>query len=311
MMMLFTMMLCMSNLNVIGLQFTNHHALASKLNLFQMLMAQDVDVNPDMNVSKLDDIVDIIDHLVDHQTTKLSNLRKNVNDTKHVYKNAKKAHYDAFTTYLRANDVLVNTDLQTKFDDAVVAENNANETAIESNLTLWNTKDALIKSDLGFEIASLRSIRSLVHKLLTGTHMPTKAPTLSPTTAPTIAVPVRLTEYPRGRLEVKTDNGWNEVCGLFFWDNSEGAISACKALGYARGGNVTKVEGGNVTDSIYVGECLPGELPGSCTGRCCVDAKDAPGQHCRNKVNCGVCASGHNVAAEIQCFGPRWPVIQQ
>merc|ERR1719192_2030001 len=302
------MMLCMSNLNVIGMQFAKQHALASKLNLFQMLMAQDVDVNPDMNVSKLDDIVDIIDHLVDHQTTKLSNLRKNVNDTKHVYKNAKKAHYDALTTYLRANDVLVNTDLQTKFDDAVVAENNANETAIESNLTVWNTKDAFIKSDLAFEIASLRSIRSLVHKLLTGTHMPTKAPTLSPTRAPTIAVPVRLTEYPRGRLEVKTDNGWNEVCGLFFWDNSEGAISACKALGYARGGNVTKTEAA-VTDPIYVGRCLPGELPGSCSGRCCESTADSP--DCRNKVNCGTCKSGEPVGVEILCFAPRWPAQQE
>merc|ERR1712083_457970 len=305
------MMLCMSNLNVIGLQFTKHHALASKLNLFQMLMAQDVDVNPDMNVSKLDDIVNIIDHLVDHQKTKMGNLRKYVNDTKHVYKNAKEAHYDALTAYLRANDVLVNTDLKMKFDDAVIAENNANETASLSNLTLRNTKDALNKSDLQFEIASLRSIRNLVHKLLTGTEPPTAPPTSSPTKPPTIALPVRLTDYPRGRLEVKTETGWNEVCGHFFWDNSEGAISACKALGYARGGNVTKVEGGNVTDSIYVGECLLGELPGSCSGRCCIDPLDAPGQHCRNKVNCGICASGHNVAVEIQCFGPRWTGIQQ
>jgi len=307
MMMLITMMLCMSNLNVNGLQFTKDHALASKLNLFQMLSSQDLDVNPDMNVSKLDDIVHIIDHLVDHQTTKLSNLRKNVNDTKHVYKNAKNAHYDAYTAYLRSNDVLVNTDLQQKFDNAVVAENNANHSAVLANLTLSNTKDALNESDLGFEIASLRSIRSLVHKLLTGTHMPTEAPTKPPTKSPTIGPPVRLTAYPRGRLEVKTENGWNEVCGHWFWDNAEGAISACKALGYARGGNVTKTKAA-VTDPIYIGRCLPGELPGSCSGRCCESTADSP--DCRNKVNCGTCKSGEPVGVEILCFGPRWPVQQ-
>merc|ERR1712083_876651 len=301
------MMLCMSNLNVIGLQFTKHHALASKLNLFQMLMAQDVDVNPDMNVSKLDDIINIIDHLVDHQTTKLSNLRKYVNDTKHVYRDAKKAHDDAYTAFLRSNDILVNTELKTKFDDAVIAENNANETAVLSNMTLWNTKHALNESDVEFEISSLYAIRRLVHKLLTGTHNPTSSPTSSPTRPPTIAPPVRLTAYPRGRLQVKTENGWNEVCGHFFTDNSEGAISACKALGYARGGNATRIEAA-VTDPIYVGECLAGELPGFCSGRCCESTQDVD---CRNKVNCGICSSGTLVAAEILCFGPRWPVTQQ
>merc|ERR1712087_195724 len=301
MMMLIMMMLCMSNLNVIGMQFTKQHALPSKLNLFQMLLAEDVDVNPDMNVSKLDDIVAIIDHLVDHQTTKLSNLRKYVNDTKHVYRAAERAYDDAYTAFLRADDVLVNTDLKTIFDEAVIAETNANETAVLSNNSLWNTKHALDESDLSFEINSLYAIRRLVHKLLTGTHNPTSSPTSSPTRSPTIAPPVRLTVYPRGRLEVKTENGWNEVCGRWFWDNSEGAISACKALGYARGGNVTKLED-PVTDPIYVGQCLPGELPGFCSGNIGDD-------NCRNKVNCGTCTSGDPVGVEILCFGPRWPTI--
>merc|ERR1719245_509148 len=146
------MILCMSNLNVIGTQFTKQHPLPSKFNLFQMLLTQDVDVNPDMNVSKLDDIVAIIEQLENHQTTKLSNLRKYVNDTKHVYRDAKKAHHDAYIAYLRANDVLVNDGLQQIFDEAVIKEDDAYDTAVLSNNTLWNTKNAFVDSDLDFEI---------------------------------------------------------------------------------------------------------------------------------------------------------------
>jgi len=304
-MMMFVMILCMSNLNVIGLKFTKQSTLLnpSKFNLLELLSGQDLSKLDD---PKLDKIVEILDHLIGKKTETIKTLKNLTNITKHVLKRKQRIHYDANTAFLRAEDILNRNEVQIAYDDAVKDQNAANETAKEAKLCMDNIITAFNESDLDFEIKSLYDIRSLVAKLLTGTHMPTKSPTLSPTRSPTIVPPVRLTDYPRGRLEVKSTSGWHEVCGNWFSKNNEGAISACKALGYARGGNVTNVEH-SMTDPIFVGECLAGELPGFCTGRCCLaeNSPDAPDDSCRNQVNCGICKSGDTASIEVQCFGHR------
>jgi len=64
---------------------------------------------------------------------------------------------------------------------------------------------------------------------------------------------VRLTDYPRGRIEIFTGNGWGTLCGHYWWDNHKGAENICKQLGYAGG---TKYTAGGGTGLIAAGNRL-------------------------------------------------------
>jgi len=291
-----------------GVKLTKHHVPSSyKLNLFHMLLSQDL--NPDINVSKIDTIISLLHKLIHHQSTNLANLRANVNKTRIAYLAADLNYTDMRSDYLKRKDELDNTEAYQQYLLAKHDQEVANETAKIANISWHDYMKSFDESDLDLEIILLGQIKDMILKLITPpTAAPTPAspsPTPTPTRSPTITPPVRLTAYPRGNLEVKTEEGWNEVCGHWFSKNNNGANSTCKALGYPDGGNVHSVEG-TLEHPFYVGECQPGELPGFCTGRCCEGTNDAPGDNfCRNKINCGDCVQGVEAVVEIECLGDR------
>jgi len=306
-MFLMMMLLCMSNLNVMGVQISKHHMAPLKLNLLQTLFS--LDLNPDINASKVDTIIQIIHSLIHHQSTQLATLRSNVNRTRLLFLAADLNYTDMRNDYLRRKDELRLTEAHQQYLLAQHDEKVANETAKIANISWHDYQKAFDESDLDLEIILLGQIKDMILKLITPpTAAPTQlspSPTPAPTRSPTIMPPVRLTAYPRGQLEVKTEAGWNEVCGNWFSKNNNGANSTCKALGYPDGGSVHSVEG-TLEHPFYVGECLPGELPGNCTGRCCEGTAEAPGDNfCRNKINCGDCVQGVEAVVEIECLGER------
>lgn len=111
---------------------------------------------------------------------------------------------------------------------------------------------------------------------------------------------VRLTNYPQGRLQLYTGHRWTTVCGHYFWDNDEGAKTACLKLGY-EGGVIHKVTTGlslDDTDVWYSGGCNAGEAIGQCTG--------GIEEQCRNnRINCGGCNRGTDADVEVECLGQR------
>lgn len=307
--MMLMMMFCMLNFNVMGVKLSKHHVPSSyKLNLFHMLLSEDL--NPDINVTKIDKIIELLRALILHQSTNLANLRANVNSTRLAYLAADLNYTNMRNDYLLRKDELDSTEIYQEYLLAVHDEDVANETADIANISWHDYQKAFDESDLDLEIILLGQIKDMVLKLISPpTAKPTPAspsPTAAPTRSPTITPPVRLTAYPRGQLEIKTDRGWTDVCGHWFSKNNNGANSTCKALGYPDGGKIHSVEGTLENHPFYVGECLPGELPGSCTGRCCEGTADYPGDdYCRNKMNCGDCVQGAEAVVEIECLGDR------
>jgi hypothetical protein len=146
---------------------------------------------------------------------------------------------------------------------------------------------------------------------------PTPAPTPAPVEPTPAPVPgtVRLTSYPRGRLQVLNDGQWRDVCsGQWFSDNDNGAIAACQQLGYTSGSfpsgaNVHADNNVFTEGAVYVGRCKAGEVPPFCTegceataetclptGGCCVGGACA-----RNSFACGDCGPGSTSSREIEC----------
>merc|ERR1712038_666130 len=111
---------------------------------------------------------------------------------------------------------------------------------------------------------------------------------------------VRLTNYPRGRLQVRHGSNWNTVCGHWFWNNNNGAATACKNLGYPSGGTVHKIEGETISgNNICIGQRGPGEQIGQCSSGC--DSNGAT----RNAINSGPCDLGTDAVIEVECQGSR------
>merc|ERR1711974_231542 len=50
---------------------------------------------------------------------------------------------------------------------------------------------------------------------------------------------VRLTSYPKGRVELKKNGEWGTLCGFGWWSNGRGADIICKQLGYQWGFSYT------------------------------------------------------------------------
>jgi len=69
---------------------------------------------------------------------------------------------------------------------------------------------------------------------------------------------VRLSRYPRGRVELFKEGTWGTLCGHYWWDNQKGAENICKQLGYS-GGTWYRSPGG--TGPIQAGNrlCSGGE----------------------------------------------------
>lgn len=111
---------------------------------------------------------------------------------------------------------------------------------------------------------------------------------------------VRLTAYPRGRLQVWSEWSWHTVCGHWFWNDDNGAATACKKLGYPNGGKIHRMSGQtlNNNDPIYIGACKPGEAIGQCTA----GYNSGCGQ---NAIDCAECSRGTDAVIEIECLGSR------
>merc|ERR1719347_2231740 len=69
---------------------------------------------------------------------------------------------------------------------------------------------------------------------------------------------VRLTDYPKGRIEIFTGNEWGTLCGHYWWNNQKGAENICAQLGFTGG---TKYTAGGGTGPIQAGNrlCKGGE----------------------------------------------------
>merc|ERR1719150_3389207 len=138
------MMMCISNLNVIGFQFTkdlflsqpNSRRNTAISNLVEMSSREDVDGFNDPSLDKI-------------------------------------------------QDDLENSECYKSVQEARKIEREANTTAKTANDTYHDALTNLDESDVDFEIISLRQIKRIVLKIMTGTHAPTQAPTNPPTQAPT------------------------------------------------------------------------------------------------------------------------------
>merc|ERR1711962_1809172 len=71
-------------------------------------------------------------------------------------------------------------------------------------------------------------------------------------------VEVRLTSYPKGRVELYKNGKWGTLCGHYWWNNEKGAENICRQLGYTGGTKYTAPGG---TGPIQTGNrlCKGGE----------------------------------------------------
>jgi len=108
---------------------------------------------------------------------------------------------------------------------------------------------------------------------------------------------LRLTTYPRGRLQISGDDGkWHDLCGHYFWDNGDvGAEAACKKMGYVHGKFYIMPANQSYKDTepMYVGRCEEGQAPGFCTG--------GSGSCPTNAISCANCGRGSHSVVEIEC----------
>merc|ERR1719334_2481292 len=70
---------------------------------------------------------------------------------------------------------------------------------------------------------------------------------------PNPQVEVRLTSYPKGRVELYKNGTWGTLCGHYWWDNQKGAENICRQLGYTGGTKYTAPGG---TGPIQTGNRL-------------------------------------------------------
>merc|ERR1712215_57154 len=64
---------------------------------------------------------------------------------------------------------------------------------------------------------------------------------------------LRLTSYPKGRVELYKNGKWGTLCGHYWWDNQKGAENICRQLGYTGGTKYTAPGG---TGPIQTGNRL-------------------------------------------------------
>lgn len=107
---------------------------------------------------------------------------------------------------------------------------------------------------------------------------------------------VKLSSYPRGEPYVAIGGTMRPVCGDWFWDDSAGAISVCKALGFSHG-MAHRTKHRLRANAVYIGGCRLGETLGNCTAF----LREADG--CiRYSVGCGQCAMGESSGLEVECI---------
>lgn len=107
---------------------------------------------------------------------------------------------------------------------------------------------------------------------------------------------LKLAVHPRGEPLVFVSGDWRPICGHWFWNTEDGAISFCQALGYSSGVNHRTKHKLNAS-AVLIGPCNAGERIGSCTGVMRQTACQ------RNSVGCGSCAWGDSAGVEVECSG--------
>jgi len=175
------LILCVSNLNVIGLKFTNQKTL-STADLFGLLRRDDLSKLPD---DKLDQITEIVDELIRHANGTLKDLKENIESTRKV-KKRKQDEYGA----AKEKRLKVELDLSTQVGDLKIKENIANASLVAATSSYLDAVNRYKNEDVEAAIKSLHWIKSLIAKLKTGTHYPTVRPTsVPPTPVPTTYAP--------------------------------------------------------------------------------------------------------------------------
>jgi len=141
----------------------------------------------DPSEGNLSSILTIVEELIRHTTQAHNTLQSNFetaerkkNDTEGIYHTSK-------TNRLSACSVLNSSDVQRNVTNAIIIEDDANDTLTEKYQDYQDALQAHEKQNVEFEIESLHWIRNMVYRLLTGTHMPTTSPTLAPTPPPTLS----------------------------------------------------------------------------------------------------------------------------
>merc|ERR1719394_480532 len=112
----------------------------------------------------------------------------------------------------------------------------------------------------GLPVLDTESTSNTINTIMTKTTSTSKATSTTTTSASTTKteVEVRLTSYPKGRVELYKNGKWGTLCGHYWWDNQKGAENICKQLGYTGGTKYTAPGG---TGPIQTGNrlCKGGE----------------------------------------------------
>jgi len=125
---------------------------------------------------------------------------------------------------------------------------------------------------------------------------------------------VRLTSYPKGRVELFYNNGtlqqWHPLCAYGFWDDDNGSTTVCRQLGYENGTVTSKEARTDLSETNYpdikgvlnafqIGKCGPGQW-----GRknpCNKEQNQyALTTRCSSDTNNGDDDTG---GVEVECFG--------
>lgn len=93
--------------------------------------------------------------------------------------------------------------------------------------------------------------------------------------------------------EIDYEGHYYPICGLYFWDNDEGASALCRLAGYPHGGIVIRTNATYVKDAMPIGKCYPGEDVDSCSA-----GGNAYGDFSYQE---GACAAGQPVGVEVVC----------
>jgi len=158
----------------VGVQLTHH------INSTDFVQSLDLKSLYNANVGKLNVVITKLDGLIKEADDHQKLLETNVSNWKIKYLNKKTLHDASVLKKLNENHLA---------SLAKSAESLAKTDMITTKTHYDTAKTLRLASEKGTNhtLFILRNVRSIIAKLLTGTHYPTKAPSLSPTGGPTTA----------------------------------------------------------------------------------------------------------------------------
>jgi len=134
---------------------------------------------------KLPYILNIVEDLINQTQEGQKVLQTNFRTAVRI-KNETELNYTTSQTNRRSACAALNSSaVQRNLNEAIRVEDEANETLQQAHISYSAALKAHKDQNVESEIQSLYWIRTLVYRLLTGTHMPTTSPTTSPTEPPT------------------------------------------------------------------------------------------------------------------------------